>query len=213
MRETPKKRIKIMPYIKASEWKATQDKIVRLEDRLSNATEVVAAPAQNVSGNDPFEGLKQAIADDAKEVSASDIGNALLNQICIPYKCREDAFIMETGKTVRAQPYRLTDSKFNVVSRDVLERLVSETKVDDIEWTAEEYDCDDIARKFVTRSVDLGLNSVGRVMSWSGGHAFCIAAVQDGNGVKFVFIEPQTDQFIEPGEGNYSLENALIIIA
>ena len=193
-----------MPYIKAKEWKQTQERLESLSKQ---------APVAEVVTLDPFSGLKQVIADDVKEVSAADMGNALLNQICIPYKCREDAFIMEEGKTVRVQPYRLTDSTYNVVSKAVIERLVSETKVDEIVWTAEEYDCDDIARKFVTRSVDLGLNSVGRVMSWSGGHAFCIAAVQDGDGVKFVFIEPQTDEFIEPGDGAYSLENALIIIA
>ena len=192
-----------MPYIKASEWKATQDKIAELEKR---------ATAGNVV-HDPFAGLRQAIDDDSEDVSSADIGNALLNQVCVTMDCRETAFIMEKGESVRTQPFRLTDGTYKVVTRETIERLVKETKVDEIEWTAEEYDCDDIARKFVTRCVDLGLNSVGRVMSWSGKHAFNIAVIREGDGIEFVFIEPQTDEFVVAGVGNYSLENALIIIS
>ena len=192
-----------MPYIKASEWKATQDKIAELEKQATQGNVV----------HDPFAGLRQAIDDDSEDVSSGEIANALLEQVCVGMDCRESAFIMEKGESVRTQPFRLTDGTYKVVTRETIERLVKETKVDEIEWTAEEYDCDDIARKFVTRCVDLGLNSVGRVMSWSGKHAFNIAVIREGNGIEFVFIEPQTDEFIEPGEGAYSLENALIIIS
>ena len=192
-----------MPYIKASEWKATQDKIAELEKQATQGNVVY----------DPFAALRQAIDDDSEDVSSGEIANALLNQVCVGMDCRESAFIMEKGESVRTQPFRLTDGTYKVVTRETIERLVKETKVDEIEWTAEEYDCDDIARKFVTRCVDLGLNSVGRVMSWSGKHAFNIAVIREGNGIEFVFIEPQTDEFIEPGDGAYSLENALIIIS
>ena len=192
-----------MPYIKASEWKATQDKIAELEKRATDGNVV----------HDPFAGLRQAIDDDSEDVSSADIGNALLNQVCVTMDCRETAFIMEKGESVRTQPFRLTDGTYKVVTRETIERLVKETKVNEIEWTAEEYDCDDIARKFVTRCVDLGLNSVGRVMSWSGKHAFNIAVIREGDGIEFVFIEPQTDEFVVAGVGNYSLENALIIIS
>ena len=95
----------------------------------------------------------------------------------------------------------------------MLTRILEETAVDAIQWQAEGYDCEDIARKFVTRCCDLGINSVGRVMAWSGSHAFCVAIVQDGASVDFVFVEPQTDQIVEKFEGMYDISDALIIIS
>lgn len=157
--------------------------------------------------------LMAAIAGDASEVDANTIANALLNKVCVPHNCREDAFVMEKGESVRVQPFRLTDSSYKVVSRSMLERILKETQIDAIVWQESDYDCEDIARKFVTRCVDLGINSVGRVMSWSGNHAFCVAVVKDGNGVDFVFLEPQTDQIVDVLEGKYDLNNALIIIS
>lgn len=163
-------------------------------------------------GND-FSDLIEAISGDVKEVGANDVANMLLNDVCIKHNCREDVFIMEKGDNVRGQPFRLTDSTYKVVGDDMFDRILRETQVDAIQWQSNDYDCEDIARKFVTRCVDLGINSVGRVMSWSGGHAFCVAIIQDGKGVKPVFVEPQTDQIIESLTGKYSLDNALIVIA
>lgn len=161
----------------------------------------------------PFADLKAAIAKDVREVDANTIANALLNTICIPHNCREDVFIMEEGRSVRGQPFRFTDSTYKVMSRQMLQRVLQETQIDAVEWQQNSYDCEDIARKFVTRCVDLGINSVGRVMSWSGKHAFCVAIVQSGDGVDFVFLEPQTDQIVTRLEGNYDLSNALIVIS
>ena len=157
--------------------------------------------------------IMEVIARDTVEVEANTIANTLLNEICIKQNCRENVFIMEEGKGINAQPFRLTDSIYRVVSRQMLNSILEETKVDVIQWQSESYDCEDIARKFVTRCADLGINSIGRVMSWSGQHAFCIAIVQKGDGVEPVFIEPQTDQIITKMEGKYDLKNALIIIS
>ena len=191
-----------MPYIKAREWADIQQKLAQ------------GRSAAEPPDADRFADLKRQIKRDAKVVKADIVANDLLNKVCIPFNCRESAFIMEKGESVRTQPFRLVDSEYNIVSLTTIGRVLKETKVDEIEWTSESYDCDDIARKFVTRCADLGLNSVGRVMSWSGGHAFCVAIVKTGGrDVDFVFIEPQTDEIIEPGKGKYSLENALIVIS
>lgn len=167
----------------------------------------------SAAGTNDFADLKAAIAEEAVEIDTNKIANAFLNQVCIPFNCREDAFIMEKGESVRVQPFRFTDGSYKVVDRRMVDRILRETQVDAIEWEAEEYDCEDIARKFVTRCADLGLNSIGRVMSWSGGHAFCVAVVISGKDIDFLFIEPQTDQIVDVGKGKYSLDNALIVIS
>lgn len=162
---------------------------------------------------DPFVDLKAAIAEDVKVVDAGMVGQAILEQVCIPYDCREEVFIMETGETQRAQPFRTTDAEYTIASKAMLIRILRETKVDAIPWQSEIYDCEKIARKFVTRCADLGINSVGRVISWSGEHAFCLAIVQKGDGVEAVFLEPQNDKIVTVLEGNYDLSNALIVIS
>lgn len=186
-----------MPYIKAEDWRDIQARLASVDKGVIT---------------DNFEGLKASIKADAREVSAATVANALLHQVCIPHNCREETFVMETGESVRTQPFRLTDSVYKLVSLPMLESIIEETKVDSIRWRSESYDCEDIVRKFVTRCVDLGINSVGRVFSWSGGHAFNIGAVHVDGELAFKLIEPQTDRFVEP-QGEYSLENALIIIS
>lgn len=156
-----------------------------------------------------FSELKAAIQDDVEIVSADDIGQLLLNEVCIRLNCRENTFIMEEGRSIKAQPFRLTDSRYKLVSSAMLKRILAETQIDAIQWQQGDYDCEDIARKFVTRCVDLGINSVGRVMSWSGKHAFCIAITQED----VVFLEPQTDEIVREMTGQYDLSNALIVIA
>lgn len=171
-----------------------------------------AAPAPQA-----HEDLKAAIQADVKAYDANVVGQALLHQVIAPREnrkqCRENVMVVESGETVSVQPFRFTDAVYKVVSRDMLKRIIDETKVDAIQWQSEDYDCEDIARKFVTRCCDLGINSVGRVMAWSGGHAFCVAIVQDGASVDFVFIEPQTDQIVTDFTGMYDISDALIIIA
>ena len=166
---------------------------------------------------EPTGNLEMDIQADVKAYAANTVAQALLHEVIAPKdnreQCRENVMVIENGETISVQPFRLTDATYKVVSREMLQRILEETKVDAIQWQAEAYDCEDIARKFVTRCCDLGINSVGRVMAWSGGHAFCIAIVQDGASVDFVFIEPQTDTIIEKFEGMYDISDALIIIA
>lgn len=195
-----------------------QHKAPHRSQRSSTAGE--AAPPEEATFQkkaDVHAGLKADIQANVKVYDANIIANTLLHEVIAPKgnrnQSRESVMSMETGETLKVQPFRLTDATYKVVSRDMLQRILDETKVDTIEWQAEEYDCEDIARKFVTRCCDLGINSIGRVLAWSGQHAFCVAIVQDGPSVDFVFIEPQTDEIITEFTGNYDISNALIIIA
>ena len=175
----------------------------RLKEKQSNAPPT--AP--------DFAELKAAIEADAITVDANTIANMLLNDVCIKHDCRENVFIMEKGESVKGQPFRLTDSAYQVVSREMMQRILKETRVDAIEYEAQDFDCEDFARHLVSRAVSLGVNSWGRVFGWSGHHAFNIAIVQKGDGVEAVFIEAQTDQIVNVFDGKYNLSNALIVIS
>jgi len=171
-------------------------------------------------------GLKADIQADLKVYDANTVGQALLHKVCIRNGnrnfCRSEEMEIETGDIKRVQPFKLTDAKFNVLTREMLDRVLAETEVDKIEWRAEEMDCEKIARKFCSVFTDLGIDSVGRVLAASGEHAFVIALVQDGASVDVVFIEPQTDAYIEPVSfdpasgvevDKYNMYNASMIIS
>ena len=187
-----------MPYIRSKEW-------ARIQNELSRATsEKSSAP--------DFTDLKKAIKEDLVRFGANDVANAMIRHPVVR-RCRESAFVMETGETVKTQPFRLTDGTFFVLSRPVIERIVQETKIDALDWSADVSDCEDICLRFNSRCLELGLNSCGRVLSWSGRHCFVVfISRNEGGELDLLFFEPQTDRFVEPGEGMYNMENALILI-
>ena len=97
-----------MPYIKSADWCRIQQQLRKPE-------------------SEDFSDLKLAIAEDAQNYSANDIANTLLNDVCVKLNCREEAFVMEKGESVRVQPFRLTDGTYKVVSRSMLTRILEET--------------------------------------------------------------------------------------
>lgn len=146
-------------------------------------------------------------------ISAGDLANELLQQIVIPYNAREKVRVPETGEMVEVQPFRLTDSTYQLPTKDEVLSAIEKTKVNEIEYVAEEWDCEDFARCFVSKMHEQGIKSAGRVLAWSGNHAFNIVAVQ-GDPVEFVFVEPQTDEIVVPySKDKYNIENCLIIIS
>ena len=157
--------------------------------------------------------LKARIASDVKPYKVAEVINAAMNHPKLRH-ARELVMKPETGVMEKVQSFRLTDGTFMVPSREVFERVVLETKIDEVEWVKDVADCEDISLRFNARCIELGLNSCGRVMSWSGGHCFIIAIVRDGDSLGFAFLEPQTDEFLTDalGEGQYSLDNCLILI-
>lgn len=189
-----------MPYVK----KAEHERLLEIERKYAEGHAV----------HDPFADLKVAIDENARQVSAGEVGQVMLHDVCIRFNARKDAFVMETGERIRVQPFELTDSTYKVVDRAMLDRILHETKVDQVEWRAEEEDCEDIARRFVQRCSDLGLNSVGRIFSMSGQHAFCIAIVTVDDGLEVVFLEPQADRIVDPlAGGKYDLGNCFMVIS
>ncbi len=179
-------------------------------ERFHKETESAATPAEVASVDLD---LSAVIAQDVKPYKIVEVINAAMNHPKLR-NARELVMKPETGQMEKVQSFRLTDGTFMVPSREVFERVVAETKIDEVEWVKDVTDCEDISLRFNARCIELGLNSCGRVMSWSGGHCFIIAIVRDGDSLGFAFLEPQTDQFLtdEVGEGQYSLENCLILI-
>lgn len=157
--------------------------------------------------------LYDLVSMDVHPFSAADVANAIMNHPELRH-ARELVMKPETGVMEKMQSFRFTDGTFMVPSRETFERLVRETKIDEVEWVKEVSDCEDICLRFNAKCIELGINSCGRVMSWSGGHCFIIGIVRDGDSIGFAFLEPQTDQFLtdEVGHGQYSLDNCLIII-
>ena len=157
--------------------------------------------------------LSELVSLDVRPFDAADVANAIMNHPKLRH-ARELVMKPETGQMEKVQSFRFTDGTFMVPSRETFERLVAETKIDEVEWVKEVSDCEDICLRFNAKCIELGINSCGRIMSWSGGHCSIIAIVRDGDSLGFSFLEPQTDKFLtdEIGEGMYSLENCLIII-
>ena len=151
-------------------------------------------------------------------ISGIDLGNEILNQIVIPHNAREEVWNIDKGKFVKVQPFRLTDSSYQLPTKDEVLSAIEATKVNEIQYVAEEWDCEDFARRFVSKMHEQGIKTAGRVFAWSGEHAFNIVAIQHEDGTpSFLFVEPQTNTVLNTledlGKGNYNIENSLIIIS
>lgn len=150
-------------------------------------------------------------------ISGDALSEALLHQVIIPHDCREKVWSIDEGKWIEGlSPARFTDSEYKLPTREELDEAVRITKVDEMAYVAEVWDCDDFARRFVSKMHDQGIKTAGRVKAWSGNHAFNIVAIQGdpGDPVEFIFVEPQTDRIVEPNsEDKYNISNALIIIS
>ena len=196
-----------MPYIKRKEWKAIEEELEAYRNHECGASGAIAAAEVTPRGRGESENaqLKKQIKADAKMFD--------VHEDLIPV-------VMETPPLLHAkhngqQGLNMVDGKYRVVSKTVFDEVLLNTKVDSIEWLEDVQDCDDISLLFVARCVRLGLNSVGRIMSWGGGHCFNLVIARDENDKpKFYYLEAQTDQWIEEEDlkGMYSMENALIVI-
>lgn len=78
-------------------------------------------------------------------------------------------------------------------------------------YRPERFDCEDYAALYkVVHSFVLGVNAVGIVIDWSGGHAYNIVIKSDGS---VSLIEPQSNTVVLPGlEDKYSFKRILIYI-
>ena len=71
-------------------------------------------------------------------------------------------------------------------------------------WLEEEYDCDNFAFSFKARTDrKIGINWVGLVIDYSGGHAYNVVAFSDEAPKLY---EPQADKWVTLGQGKSSTE-------
>lgn len=78
-------------------------------------------------------------------------------------------------------------------------------------YRPERYDCEDYSGLYKTiYAFALGINSVGLVVDWTGGHAYNVLITSDG---KARLIEPQNNEVVVPGsEEKYAFERVFIYI-
>ena len=102
------------------------------------------------------------------------------------------------------------DNKYQVTTQKDMKKIIDWDWTDNKKYVAEKYDCDNFAFSFKAM-VDkrFGLNGVGLVIDYSGGHAYNIVVFQDGS-VKI--FEPQSDRWPKVGRGQYKFQNGSVII-
>ena len=97
------------------------------------------------------------------------------------------------------------DSEYAVLTMAQADQIIRETEVEDIVWSKEKTDCDNISRYFAARvAVVYGLNCVAVVDAIDEGHSYNAFLLHDGDQVSLRGFEPQTDQWrddVEPRQG------------
>ena len=107
------------------------------------------------------------------------------------------------------------DSKYWACSKKEFEDLIKWDWTNKKRYVAEEYDCDNFAFSFKARcDRKIGINTVGLVIDYSGGHAYNVVAFTDSPAKLY---EPQSDRWVEPNASKsrnevYKLTNGYIIL-
>ena len=102
------------------------------------------------------------------------------------------------------------DSKYWVCSKKEFEDWISWDWTNKKQYVSEEYDCDNFAFSFKARcDRKIGINAVGLVIDYSGGHAYNLVIFSDAAPELF---EPQGDRWVEGGKGMYKMVDGYIIL-
>ena len=183
-----------MPYVKAAEYR----RLLEIVDACESNNTSPPAPSPGAH----LVELRKAVQADITKINSNQIIEAAM---------RSRPIIM--AKHNGQQGLTTTDGELLCVSQDMLDRILLETKIDEVVWT-ESFDCNHIAAMFVSRFRQLGLNSAGRFFSWDGQHCFNVVVVIKDGEPTFRFIEAQTDEYVDDrmGTGSYQYENALIVL-
>ena len=89
------------------------------------------------------------------------------------------------------------DREYLVPTRETWEKYLSYSKINNKKWVAEKRDCDDFALQLKAEaSWKFHVNSVVLICDYSLGHAFCVLPYRDGEEIRFLICEPQTDELI-----------------
>jgi len=103
------------------------------------------------------------------------------------------------------------DSKYWACSKKEFEDWIEWDWTNKKKYIAEEYDCDNFAFSFKARcDRKIGINCVGLVIDYSGGHAYNVVAFSDA---PTELYEPQSDRWVKKGQSKmYTLTSGYIIL-
>ena len=122
----------------------------------------------------------------------------------------KDMLKRDVSKAIGGAKMTWLDNKYVAVSEKEFQKIIDWDWTDNKKYVAEKYDCDNFAFSFKAM-VDrrFGVNNVGLVIDYSGGHAYNIIVFNDGSVRLF---EPQTDRWARVGPGQYKFEEGKILI-
>jgi len=102
------------------------------------------------------------------------------------------------------------DGSYYATDRDGVRSLAQiGDALDWLPYRPERFDCEEYAELLVALAAFVGgVNACGVVYDWSGSHAYTVFVTSDGEAV---FVESQTGEIVDVGEGNYTLNDATII--
>ena len=102
------------------------------------------------------------------------------------------------------------DTKFWTCNEADWKKIIAYDWTDEKKYVTEQYDCDNFAFNFKARVArKFGVNSVGLVIDYSGGHAYNLIVFSDGT---WKIFEPQSDRWPTLGKGQYKFEDGFILI-
>lgn len=103
------------------------------------------------------------------------------------------------------------DNKYLVCEKKVFQDWVQWDWSDEKTYLVDKYDCENFAFSFKARTDrKFGLNNVGLVIDYSGGHAYNVVMFSDSPPELY---EPQSDSWIKKGQGKpYRLARGYILI-
>jgi len=125
----------------------------------------------------------------------------------------ESAIRAEYGDDV-ADATMLFDGTYYATNEKGFEAIARFDITNFLPYRPARFDCENFAMLFQSLSAFLfGINAVGTVIDWSGGHAYNIVYLTDGS---VLLYEPQTDETVEVGDAlsdkeTYVMENVEII--
>ena len=106
--------------------------------------------------------------------------------------------------------YHLDSTYWTCTKKEFL-KIVDYNNINERKYIGQRFDCDNFALSFKSQvSIDFGLNNVGLVIDYSGGHAYNIVIFSNGDVELF---EPQNDSFpIKNSSSMYSFKGGIILL-
>jgi len=121
--------------------------------------------------------------------------------------------MLNSGKLDRTKgkmDIKALDTKFWTCNESDWKKIIDWDWTNEKKYVTEQYDCDNFAFNFKARVArKFGVNSVGLVIDYSGGHAYNLIVFSDGT---WKIFEPQSDRWPELGTGLYKFEEGFILI-